>query len=114
MVLEREMVYFVEQETLEFGVDDIENDWLAQLSRYFEFSKLLDHINASQRRRFRNHAQNYTKINQVLYKRNHDGVMLRCVLATKIIEIIKEFHFGTSKGYYSSYTIVGKIIQSKY
>jgi len=67
-------------------------------------------MNASQRRRFKIHAQNYIEIDQMLYKRNHDGVLLRCVTATKIAELIDEFHFETSGGHYSDYTTVGKII----
>jgi len=85
-----------------------------QLSRYFEFKKLPDNMNASQRRRFRIHAQNYIEIDQVLYRRNHDGVLLRCVPISKIAKLIKEFHFGMSGGHYSGYKMVSKIIQGGY
>ena len=94
--------------------DDKENDWMTQLSRYFESRKLPEHMNASQRRRFRIHAQNYMKIDQVLYRRNHDGFLLRCVPSSKTTKLIKEFYSEMSKGHYSSYTTIGKIIQEGY
>lgn len=71
-------------------------------------------MNASQRRRFKIHAQNYTKINQVLYRRNHDSILLRCVPTTQITKLIDEFHSGVFEGHYFEYTIVGKIIQAGY
>jgi len=49
-------------------------------------------MNASQRRRFKIHAQNYIEIDQVLYRRNHDGVLLRCILVAKTTKLIEEFH----------------------
>lgn len=71
-------------------------------------------MNASQRRRFKIHTQNYIEIDQVLYRINHDGVLLRCVLAIKTVELIEEFHFETFKGHYFGYTTMGKIIQAGY
>jgi len=72
------------------------------------------HLNISQRRRFKIHAHNYTKIDQVLYRRNHDGVLLSCVPSSKSMKLIEEFHFRVSKGHYFDYTMVGKIIQEGY
>lgn len=71
-------------------------------------------MNASQRIRFRIHVQNYIEIDQILYRRKHDGVLLRCVPSAKTTKIIEEFYFETSKGHYFDYTIVGKIIQARY
>lgn len=71
-------------------------------------------MNASQRRIFKIHTQNYNEIDQVHYKRNHDGVLLRCVPTTKMVELIQEFHFETFEGHYYDYTIVVKIIQARY
>lgn len=67
-------------------------------------------MNASQRRRFRIHVQNYIEIDQVIYRINHDGVLLRCVPSSKIAKLIKEFHYGMFEGNYFDYTIVYKII----
>lgn len=71
-------------------------------------------MNASQRRRFKIHAQNYTEIDQVLYRRNHDGVLLICIPMAKKVDLIEEFHSGASNGHFSRYTTVGKIIHVGY
>jgi len=71
-------------------------------------------MNASQRRRFKIHAQNYIEIDQVLYRRNHDGVLLRCIPIAKIAKLIEEFHSGASSDHFLGYTTAGKIIQARY
>lgn len=71
-------------------------------------------MNGYQRRRFRIHTQNYIEIDQVLYRKKHDRVLLRYVSIAKIAEVIKEFHFKTFESHFFDYTTVDKIIQVEY
>ena len=71
-------------------------------------------LNASQRCRFKLNALNYCMIDNVLYRKNHDGMLLRCISLKKVVEVLQEFHFGIFGGHFSGYTMVAKILQSSF
>lgn len=73
------------------------NDRIAQLSTYFVSSRLPPELNASQRRTFKLNALNYCMIEDVLYRKNHDIMLLRCIHLEIFEEVLKEFHSGFSK-----------------
>jgi len=52
-------------------------NWITQLFIYFDSGRLSYELNASQRIRFRLNTLNYCKIDYVLYKKHHDGMLLR-------------------------------------
>jgi hypothetical protein len=56
----------------------------------------------------------YVLIAEILFRRNYDGMLLRCVDATKAQELIKEFHEGICGGNFSPTTTAHKIIRVGY
>jgi len=51
-------------------------------------------LDSSQRSRIRKRSINYTCINDTLYRRSCDGILLRCLAGGEIIEALKEVHSG--------------------
>lgn len=80
-------------------------NWIT-LCIYFDNGRLTSRINASQRIRLRINSLNYYKIDDVLYRKNHDGMLSRCIYLEKISKVLKEFHSVFFEGHYSGYTIV--------
>jgi hypothetical protein len=51
-------------------------------------------LDASERSRIRKRSIHYTCINDTLYRRSHDGVLLRCLAGNEIMEALNEVHAG--------------------
>jgi len=84
------------------------NNYLTKLCIYFHSGKLPFELNAFLRKRFKLNALNYCMRDYGFFRKNYDGMLLRCIYPKKILNILKEFHFDFSRGYYSRYTITVK------
>lgn len=71
-------------------------------------------LDKAKHRYYRLQSIPYVLINDVLYRKDHSGVLLRCVDSDQIGEILHEFHDGHSGGHFSPRTIAFKIMQVGY
>jgi hypothetical protein len=51
-------------------------------------------LNSNERSRIRKRSLNYTCINDTLYHRSCDGILLRCLISSEVIEALNEVHSG--------------------
>jgi hypothetical protein len=59
-------------------------------------------------------SNQYVFIAKILFRRNFDGMLLRCVDEKKSQELIKQFHEGVCGGYFTPKTIAHKILRVGY
>ena len=51
-------------------------------------------LDSSERSRIRKRSLNYTCINDTLYRRSCDGILLRCLAGNEVIKALNEVHSG--------------------
>lgn len=50
----------------------------------------------------------------ILFRRNLDGVLLRCINLDQVDRMIKEFHDGLDGGHFSARTTIMKVMRYGY
>ena len=71
----------------------------------------LDHI---KKRALRLKAKQYQLVNDVLFKRNYDSVLLRCLEKTEAEKVLQELHDGPAGGHYAGDATAHKILRAGY
>ena len=56
----------------------------------------------------------YLLIDNILFRRNSDGVLLRCLDKDETEVILKELHFGPEGGHFGGETTAHKILKDAY
>jgi hypothetical protein len=64
-----------------------------------------------ERRTLKMNSNQYALIADVLFRRNYDGMLLRCVDEKRYQELMKEFHKGICGGHFAPTTTAHKIIR---
>ncbi len=59
-------------------------------------------------------AKHFKIIDDVLFRRNYDSVLLRCLKKPEAQEVLQELHDGPTGGHFGRVTIVHKIIHTSY
>ena len=67
-------------------------DWRAPFLEYLLHGYLP--LDTSERSRIRKRSIHYTCINDILYRRSHDGILLSCLAGNEIMEALNEVHAG--------------------
>jgi hypothetical protein len=67
-------------------------DWRTPFLEYLLHDYLP--LNSNERSRIRKRSINYTCINDMLYRRSSDGILLCCLVGDEVIEALKEVHAG--------------------
>jgi hypothetical protein len=71
-------------------------------------------MNPKERRTLKMKSSQYVMIVDILFKRNYDGILLRCVDERKSQELMKEFHEGICGGHFVPTTTTHKIIRVRF
>jgi hypothetical protein len=67
-----------------------------------------------ERRELKTKSNQYVFIVNVLFRRNYDGMLLRCVDEKRDQELMQEFHGGICGGHFAPTTMAHKIIRAKF
>jgi hypothetical protein len=68
-------------------------------------------MNSKERRTLKMKVNQHVLIDDILFRRNFDGILLRCVDENQAQELIKEFHEGICGGHFSPTATTHKIIR---
>jgi hypothetical protein len=71
-------------------------------------------MSSKERRTLKMKTNHYVLVSGVLFRRNFDGVLLRCLDHSKSREILQEFHSGVCGGHFSPVVTAHKIIWAGY
>ena len=73
-----------------------------------------EHWSPKQRRALRLKLASYQIIDGVLFRKNYDGVFLRCLEQEDAKKVITELHDGPAGGHFFEDTTAHKILRAKY
>jgi hypothetical protein len=68
-------------------------------------------MSPKEKRTLKMKSNQYVFISHILFKRNYDGVLLRCVDENKAQELMREFHEGICGGHFLPIATAHKIIR---
>lgn len=80
---------------------DYQNDWYKDLVAYLKSGKFPISMSSKEKIYLKMKENSYVLVSGVLFRRNYDGVLLRCFLVEKIHKILKEMHEGVCGGHFS-------------
>jgi len=88
--------------------------WYFDIKRYLKNREYPDSALESDKRMLRRLASSFILDGDVLYKRNHDMMLLRCVDAKEVELILREIHEGTFGTYMNGHSMARKILRAGY
>ncbi|XP_059073398.1 uncharacterized protein LOC131874165 [Cryptomeria japonica] len=102
------------EEAVMFSPDAPQACWIEARKQFMKAEIFPDDLPSKKRRFYRFQKSGFRLIDRVLFKRNFDGILLCCVDRSQADKILHEFHYGSSRGYFSAPTTVIKITQAGY
>eukprot|EP00253_Pinus_taeda_P027971 PITA_27971 len=102
-----------EVETYEVSLNDTESLY-ANTIYYLKNGYSPAHLDHTKKRALRLKAKQYQLINDVLFKRNYDSVLLRCLEKTEAKKVLRELHDGPAGGHYAGDATAHKILRAGY
>jgi len=99
--------HFIEEE-----LDD--KPWYFDIKRYLQTRDYPEKASKNNKRMLRRLASSFLLNGDVLYKRNHDMVLLRCVDAKEAELILKEIHEGAFGTHMNGHAMAKKIMRGGY
>ena len=85
-------------------------EWYGDIIFYLRSRQFLVTMNPKERRTLKMKANKYVLIVDILFRRNFDGILLRCVDENQAQGLIKEFHEGICGGHFAPTETAHKII----
>lgn len=85
-----------------YNLEDVfRGDWYDDIIYYLFNQRCLDHLSVVQRRELHLKSDNFMLKGVILYKKNHEGVYLRCLGKHEAERVMEEFHdrYGTHHGF---------------
>nr|KYP43128.1 Transposon Ty3-I Gag-Pol polyprotein [Cajanus cajan] len=88
--------------------------WFYDIKRYMKDKEYPPSASENDKKTLRRLAMGFFLNGDVLYKRNHDMVLLRCVEAIEAKKIVEEVHEGSFGTHMNGHAMVRKILRSGY
>jgi hypothetical protein len=85
------------------------SEWYRDIVFYLRSGQFPVTMNLKERRTLKMKSSQYVLIVDILFRRNYDGILLRCVDERKAQELMKEFHEGICGGNFSPTATTHKI-----
>lgn len=71
-------------------------------------------LDRAKKRQFRLQSIPYVLVDEILFRKDSDGFLLRCIQTDQISRLLKEFHDGPAGGHFSARITVMKIMRVGY
>src|ERR1043165_5766161 len=91
-----------------------EKPWFYDIKRYLEAKEYPDDASIVDKKALRKYSAKFFLSGGVLYKRNYDSILLRCVDRHEANKIIEETHEGSFGTHSSGHTMAKKILRAGY
>ena len=92
------------------GNNDGATSWLKDMVHFLKTSQCPATLDRAKRRYYRLQSVPFVIINDILYRKDFNGVLLRCIDSDQMAQILNEFHDGHSGGHFSPRTTAYKIL----
>ena len=90
------------------------DSWYRDLVHYLQEGYFPEHWSPKQRRALRLKSALYHIIDGVLFRKNYDGVFLRCLEHEDAKKAVAELHDGPAGRHFSGDTTIHKILRAGY
>ena len=90
------------------------DSWYRDLVHYLQAGFLPEHWNSKQRRALHLKSASYQIVEVILFKKNYDGVLLRCLEKEDAKKVMIDLHDGPAGGHFSRDTTAHKILRAGY
>ncbi|XP_057975927.1 uncharacterized protein LOC131163347 [Malania oleifera] len=88
--------------------------WFYDIKTYIQKNEYPEGVASNDRKTIRRLAMGFFSDGKVLYKRNHDMTLLRCVEAKEVRQVMREVHKGVCGTHAGGHSLAQKILKSKY
>ena len=72
------------------------------------------HLNYKTKRALRLKSNQYQLVDDVLFRKNYDSILLRCLEKPEVEKVRQELHDGLARGYFGGNTTAHKILHARY
>jgi hypothetical protein len=98
--------------SISLGEPLAELEWYGDIVLYLRSGQFPVTMNPKEQTTLKMKSNQYVLIVDILFRRNYDGILLRCVDENKAQELRREFHEGICGGDFAPMTIAHKIIKA--
>ena len=95
-------------------VTDISKSWYADLKHYLSTKNMPEDLDAYKRRALRLKSAKYQLISGILFRRNFDNVLLRCLEKDEALKALSSLHEGPTGGHFGAEVTDHKILKVGY
>ena len=88
--------------------------WYRDLVHYLQAGLFPKHWNSKQRRALHLKSASYQIVEEIIFRKNYDGVLLKCLEKEDVTKVMTYFHDSPVWGYFSGDTTAHKILRSSY
>jgi hypothetical protein len=89
----------------------VEDSYYNDLKYYLQHGTTPEHLNAKKKRVLRLKSLQYQLVHGILFRKNYDGVLLRCLEKKDVDKVLKYMHDGPTRGHFSGDTTTHKILR---
>ena len=97
----------------EVSLNDVESLY-ADIIYYLKNGYAPSHLDHTKKRALRLKAKQYQLINDILFRKNYDSILLRCLEKSEAKKILQELHDGSTGGHYARDATTHKILHAGY
>ena len=90
------------------------SSWYTDIRIYLETGTTQDHLYPKKKRAVRLKSAPYQLVNNVLFRKNADGVLLHCLEKEEFDLVITQLHDATAGGHFGGDTTPHKILRESY
>ena len=90
------------------------SSWYTDIRTYIETGSAPDHLDPRKKRAVRLKSAPYQLINNVLFRKNADGVLLRCLEKEESDLVLTQLHDGSAGGHFGGDTTAHKKFRASY
>jgi hypothetical protein len=99
---------------IKFFAQTTMDSWYSDLKFYLTHGTTLEHLDPKKRRELRLRYAPFQIINDVLFRKKIDGVLLRCLEKDESEKVLNELHSGNVGGHFGGKTTAHKFLRAGY
>jgi hypothetical protein len=100
--------------SISIGSSSSTSEWYNDIIFYLKSGPFPYLMSPKERRALKLKEIQYVLVDEILFRINFDGILLRCIDSTKHQKVIQKFHEGVFHGHFSPMTTTHKIMRVGY
>ena len=93
---------------------NVQNDWIDDMVNFLQIGCCPKGLDREKQRYYRLQAIPYCLINDILFKKDLQVILLRCVRPDQVDHILHQFHEGLAGGHFSPRATTLKVMKASY